>query len=241
MRRSASLAGRGRTPRPAGRVVLRATWLSAASKPRPASTQTVSISSASGSSAWIRACRFMPALCNRTSGRKKPAPAPSPAHRTSRPRLGSPYRAPSPPSARSPSPLTARIRSGVQRAGLPARSSLRCNVLLIPTGTGEPPARGSSPAAPPAGRNPRCSGRAAGRSAARWPPAHRRLHAARTRAASTASTTMTIASPSEPRAPASRTLPDISDLHLDDHAHPRTPTTNSTAAPPSISSPTAVV
>ena len=45
-----------------GPVVFRATWASAASNPRPASTQTVSMSSASGSAARIFSCRFRPAL-----------------------------------------------------------------------------------------------------------------------------------------------------------------------------------
>src|SRR6266568_145561 len=45
-----------------GPLVLRATCASAPSKPRPASTQTVIMSSASGSADTIRACRLMPAL-----------------------------------------------------------------------------------------------------------------------------------------------------------------------------------
>ena len=57
---------------PIGPVTVLATWRMAASKPWPASTQTVSMSRASARPLRISVWRFSPRLYTRRSGRKKP-------------------------------------------------------------------------------------------------------------------------------------------------------------------------
>ena len=105
----------------------------APSNPWPASTQTVSMSSALASPLRSTSCRLAPVFMTMRSGSRKPAVAPS-APITTPFRLIPPKKAPRKPPSRSPAPLRPSNRSRVQPSGLPARSSSRVSLSPVPDG-----------------------------------------------------------------------------------------------------------
>src|SRR6266567_1347980 len=124
-------------------------------------------------------------------------------------------------STTSPSPFTARMRSGAQRAGLPARSSRCCRLSAMPEGDSRSATLRSHP------------GNAANGSAACWPAAgdccaYRCSIVGSAwetpcwpdRAGRMTIVSAAIAIPSAPSPPASSTEPGTSHLHVDDLAHP---------------------